>query len=266
MAERKTEKEKIAVINELRPLDDAFFEVIARNPQVCEEILRTIMEDDKLVVEEVITQESEKNLFGRSVILDALCTLSSGTKCNIEVQRANNDNHLKRARFNASNITVKYSKPGDNFKDVLELYIVYISDFDFLKGNKTIYHVEKVLKETGKVIDDGLHEIYVNTAVNDKSDIAELMECFKQTDVNNPKFPRLSAEVNKLKNTKGGISTMCEAIEKYGLQKTMKTLFELVSEGELSKEVAAKKLAITVDELLLRMQKEGYKLPKTTKK
>ncbi len=35
--------------------------------------------------------------------------------------------------------------------------IIYISECDFLKGNKTIYHVDKVLRETGTVIDDGLH-------------------------------------------------------------------------------------------------------------
>lgn len=64
------------------------------------------------------------------------------------MQRSDNDNHLKRARFNASSITVKDSKPGDTFEDIIELYIVYISEFDFFKGNKTIYHVESVLKET----------------------------------------------------------------------------------------------------------------------
>lgn len=31
-------------------------------------------------------------------------------------------------------------------KEVIELYAVYISDFDFLKEGKTIYHVEKVLR------------------------------------------------------------------------------------------------------------------------
>lgn len=44
---------------------------------------------------------------------------------------------------------------------------LFVAWFDFLKGDKTIYHVEKVLRETGQVIDDGLHEIFVNTAVDD---------------------------------------------------------------------------------------------------
>lgn len=206
-----TEKEKIEKIKDLRPIDDIFFEVLALNTAVCQEILQTILEDDKLVVTDVITQADERNLYGRSVRLDALCILGNGSKVNIEIQRSDNDNHLKRARFNASSITVKDSNPGTKFDQILELYIVYISEFDFLKGNKTIYHVDKILRETGDVIDDGLHEIFVNTVINDGTDISELMSCFTQRKVTNAKFPALSSEIRRLKETKGGIETMAAA-------------------------------------------------------
>ena len=92
-----TEQQKQERIRDLRPIDDVFFEVLARNVSVCQEMLRTILEDDSLVVTSVITQSDERNLYGRSVRLDALCTLGNGTKVNVEVQRSDNDNHLKRA-------------------------------------------------------------------------------------------------------------------------------------------------------------------------
>lgn len=178
-------------------------------------MLQTILEDDKLIVTDVITQASERNIYGRSVRLDALCILGNGTKCNIEVQRSDNDNHLKRARFNASSITVRDAEPGITFDEVIELYIVYISEFDFFKGNKTIYHLEKVLKETGEVVDDGLHEIFVNTSIDDGTDIAELMSCFTKKEVKNAKFPALSSEVKRLKETEGGVQVVCEVMQKY---------------------------------------------------
>lgn len=212
---KQTAQEKFETVQEFRPIDDVFFEVLVRNKAVCQEILRVILEDNKLSVENVITQSSEKNIYGRSVRLDALCTLGDGTKCNIEVQRSNNDNHLKRARFNAASITVKESNTGDTFDDVIELYIVYISEFDFLKGGKTIYHVDKVIRETNEVIDDGLHEVFVNTVIDDGTDIAELMACFMEKEVNNPKFPALSSEVTRLKATEGGACAVCEVMEKY---------------------------------------------------
>ena len=36
-----------------------------------------------------------------------------------------------------------------------------------------MYHVDKILRETGKVVDDSLHEIFVDKEVDDDSDIAE---------------------------------------------------------------------------------------------
>lgn len=210
-----TNEQKKEKVRNFRPIDDVFFEVLAQNPAVCQEMLRTILEDDNLVVNSVITQSDERNIYGRSVRLDALCRLGNGTKCNIEVQRSDNDDHLKRARFNAASITVRDSAPGENFDEILELYIVYISEFDFLKGNKTIYHVEKVLKETGEIVDDGLHEIFVNTVIDDGTDIAELMACFTKKEVKNPKFPVLSSEVKRLKETEGGVQAVCEIMRQY---------------------------------------------------
>lgn len=61
--------------------------------------------------------------------------------------------------------------------------IVYISQFDIFKQGRTIYHVDKVIRETGTVVDDGLKEVFVNTAVNDGSTISELMSCFLAKDV-----------------------------------------------------------------------------------
>lgn len=212
---RLTEQQKKEKVRDLRPIDDVFFEVLASNISVCQEMLRTILEDDSIVVTNVITQSDERNLYGRSVRLDALCVLGSGAKVNVEVQRSDNDNHLKRARFNASSITVKDSNPGTKFDEVLELYIVYISEFDFFKGEKTIYHIEKVLKETGEIVDDGLHEIFVNTSIDDGTDIADLMSCFTKKEVKNAKFPALSSEVMRLKETEGGVQAVCDVMQKY---------------------------------------------------
>lgn len=72
-----------------------------------------------------------------------------------------------------------------------------------------------MIRETGIVVDDGLKEVFVNTAVNDGSTISELMSCFLAKEVDNPKFPMLSNEVKRLKNTEGGLDSMCDLMEKY---------------------------------------------------
>lgn len=176
------------------------------------------MEDDSLIVEDVIVQRSVRNIYGRSVRLDALCVLGDGTRCNIEVQRTNSDNHLKRARYNAACITARETEPGENFENIPSIIIVYISEADFLGYGKTIYHIDKVIRENNKKIDDGLKEVFVNTSVNDGTKIAELMQCFMQKEVHNSKFPKLSSRVRYLKEEEGGISTMCDLMEKYILE------------------------------------------------
>lgn len=200
--------EKHQQVRDLRPIDDIFFEALAEEKGVCQEILQTIMEDKGLIVNEVITQHSGGNLYGRGVRLDALCTLGDGSKCNIEVQRSDNDNHLKRARFNASVVTVKDSHKSQTFDEVVELYIVYITEFDFLKEGHVIYHIDKHIRETGSIVDDGLHEIFVNTTIDDGSDISALMSCFTKKEVNDSRFPELSSRVNYLKMTDEGVDSM----------------------------------------------------------
>lgn len=76
-------------------------------------------------------------------------------------------------------------------------------------------HLEMVLRETNTVIDDGLHEIFVNTVIDDGTDISDLMACFMKKEVKNPKFPALTAEVTRLKETEGGAQAVCEVMKKY---------------------------------------------------
>ncbi len=272
-----TLEEKKQKVSKLRPIDDVFFEVLADDTAVMQEILRVILEDEELTVTDVIVQSSERNLYGRSVRLDALCTLGNGRHCNVEVQRANNDDHFRRVRFNASSITVKESSEGTDFKDIIDLYIVFISEKDFIGENKTIYHIDKTIRETGTIIDDGLTEIFINAAVKDGSDISELMECFKQENVDNPKFPALTKRVSDLKYTEGGLNSMCEVMEYYeniaeekgraeGLEEGLekggnKMLYELVQDGTISVLKAAKKLQLSEKEFIDKMTLCGYHLP-----
>jgi hypothetical protein len=185
-------------IRDLRPIDGALFELLVSDKEVCEEMLRTIMEDDKLQVKEVVPQRDE--LCRYSTKLDATCILGNGKECCVGVQLAEGeDNHVRNVLRNASNITARYVDICERIEDLIELYIICISEKDFLRGGRTIYHTKMEVEETTREVDDGQHEIFVNAEIDDKSDIAELMSCLKQTTVNNPKFPKLSEAVNRIK-------------------------------------------------------------------
>lgn len=238
--------EKIQKVKDFRPIDDVFFEVLADDIDVCEEILKVIMEDNDLIVNDVVVQGSKRNIYGRSVRLDALCVLGSGKRVNVEVQRSDNDDHLRRVRFNSATITVKDSKVGARFEDIVDVCVIYISEFNVFKNGKTMCHIDKVIRETGETINDGATEIFVNTHENDGSLVAELMSCFLQKEINNPKFPKLSKRVKELKTTEGGASVVCAVMEKYmneaAREASIKTAITEGINYNASKEVIVKRL------------------------
>ena len=114
-----------------------------------------------------------------------------------------------------ASIITKSTEPGERFESVPKVIIVYISERDFLGYGRTIYHIDKVIRENGEPIDDGLQEVFVNTCIDDGTDIADLMRCFMQKEVHNKKFPKLSSRVRYLKEEEGGVSVMCEVMEQY---------------------------------------------------
>ena len=202
-------------VQKLRPIDNAFFPVLGQDPGVMEEILRVILNDDTLTVEKVIAEYTLPNLSGRGVRLDSFCETGDGHRINVEVQKADDDDHIRRCRYNAAGMTWKEAEKGTRFKDLPDVCVVYITEHDFLHGGRTVYHVDKILRENGSIIDDGSSVIYVNTAVNDGSTISDLMRCFMQKTVNDPRFPRLSERVHQYKNTEKGAAEMCEELERY---------------------------------------------------
>ena len=198
----------------LVPIDDVMFRKLAEDKQFCQEILRVIMSDPDLTVMDNTPQYPVTNLQGRSVILDAHCKLGNGREVDIEVQKANDDNHQKRVRYNGSVLTANIMDPGKKFEKVPDICVVFISRFDMFKDGIPLYHVDRVVRETGKVVDNGFEEIYVNAAVKDGSEVSELMEVFVSDAVYNDKFPYTSAGKQRYKESKEGQEIMCEIMER----------------------------------------------------
>ncbi|MBE7008921.1 MAG: Rpn family recombination-promoting nuclease/putative transposase [Ruminococcaceae bacterium] len=197
----------------LNPIDDALFRKMAEEKEFCEEILQVILGDKNLKVISNNAQYVVSNLQGRSVILDAYCILGDGRKINIEVQKADDDDHQRRVRYNGSVLTANIADPGIKFKDVPNVCIVFISRFDVFNEGRALYHIDRVIRETKTAIDNGFEEIYVNAAVKDNSDVSELMDVFVKDNAYSEKFPVTSASKRRFKETEEGVNIMCDIIE-----------------------------------------------------
>ena len=152
---------------------------------------------------------------GRSCTLDLRCTLGNGKFVNVEIQRADDDNHQKRVLYNSALLITNIMNPGIKFEQVPDVIVVFISAFDIFNQGKTVYHIERTIKETGNIVTNGMEEIYVNAAIDDKSDIADLMKVFTENDTyDDDKFPITSSSKRRFKTTEEGVKEMCEVIEK----------------------------------------------------
>lgn len=215
--------EIIEKVRQLNVIDDVMFQKMAEDKNFCSELISTILQNHVEVVE-TTPQNSIKNLQGRSVVLDALCLMENDKLVNVEVQKANDDNHLKRVRYNSACITANITEPGEKFENVPDIYSIFITKFDMFKGNRTVYHVKHMICETGEKVENGQNEIYINTKINDGSDIAELMRIFTEKDTYNfSKFPKCSKRKEQFKMTEEGEASMCEIVEEYANKKVEET-------------------------------------------
>ena len=212
MTKKLTLKERVESLN---IIDDSLFHKMAEDIGFCEEIISTIL-GEKVEVLEVIPQASLKNLQGRSVITDALCKMENGSLCITEVQKADDDDHVRRVRLDTSCVTVNTMNTGTKFKEVPDVIAIFISKFDIFKAGKTVYHIDRKIRETGEISDNGLREIYVNTKNDDGTEIAELMRIFSKHDAYDyEKFPRTSERKHNFLVDEGGREEMCEIVEEY---------------------------------------------------
>ena len=111
---------------------------------------------------------------------------------------------------------------------------VFISKFDVFKRGKAVYHVERIIKETGDKVYNGTQEIYINAEINDNSDIARLMKVFVEDAYYDDKFPAISERKRIFKTTEEGVNEMCEVIERNRAEARAEGRAEGRVEGQLS--------------------------------
>lgn len=254
-------EEQRELVSKLNVIDDVLFHKVVEDKEVCEEILQIILNKPDLVVVESQPQRFLRNLEAHSVILDVLCQDSSGDYFNIEVQKKNDDDHQKRVRFNRSNIDTAFVESGIKYEQLPDVYLIFLTKFDIFGEKHTIYHIERVIKETGTVVENGTHEIYVNTAIDDGTELAELMQYFKKSVGVHHKFQKLSKRVQYFKESQKGVTEMCELVEEYAKKYVeeevkkaeIKTALNLLQNG-ISVELVVKSLPSLSEQFVKELQ------------
>ena len=211
----RLDKQKIIkMLQSLRPIDDLFFAIIIEDKVFCQELLQVILDDPNLIVEYTNTQEEIRNLEGRGVRLDAYCKLGNGKHVNIEIQKEDKDDHVRRVRYNTSLLTNQHTQKGSLFKDIPDVIVIYISTFDLFQLNQSYYKIIRQVQfldgsiHDSEIAQNGTTEIYINTKIDDHTKIARLMKLFVDNTTKSSEFPNMERIKQRYQKTEEGGSKM----------------------------------------------------------
>ena len=221
--------------------DDLMSRVFDKNIEATELILRIILERDIKVIR-VDGQDELKNhkVGGRNITLDVHALEENGEEIDIEVQGNAAGANVKRARYHSSMVDSRMLREGQDFKKIKNSYVIFIYRHDKYKKGLPLYHIDRYVKETGELFDDGSHIIYVNGSYKGNDEIGRLMADFHQTNSEHMHYMTLAQSVKHYKETEEGRGQMCEAVEKYA--------------KEYAKEYAINEKVISVQNLMENMK------------
>lgn len=209
----KKHQEDLQRLRGFRLLDDDFMTKVFEDISCAELLLRIILNDEGIRVLEAHSQRVIKNLQGRSVKLDILAVDSHNRVFNVEVQRSDRGAGAKRARYNSALIDANVTEPGDQYEDLNETFVIFITENDVMKAGLPIYHIDRVVRETGKLFEDEEHIIYVNSQIKDETKLGRLMHDFSCTDAKDMYNKVLADRVRYFKEDERGVEIMCREME-----------------------------------------------------
>lgn len=249
-------------LEKLRPLDDDFMrELFRNNIPLAEIVLRIITGIENLHITSEETQYDLKHLLGaRSICLDVLAEDSIGKKYNLEIQRSDKGATPKRARYHSSAIDVEFLKEKQDFDQLLDTYIIFITEKDTLGFGKPISTYE-MRDENGNLLNDGRHTIFVNGAYNkedDNSDIAKLIHDFNCNKAEDMKIKLMADRTQYYKEMPEGVRYMCQIMEDMRHDEREWFAINLIQRGRDSDEEIADLTGLTVREVEELKAKYGY--------
>mgnify|MGYP001270124574 CR=1 FL=1 len=209
----KKHQEDLQRLRGFRLLDDDFMTKVFEDISCAELLLRIILNDEGIRVLEAHSQRGIKNLQERSVKLDILAVDSHNRVFNVEVQRSDRGAGAKRVRYNSALIDANVTEPGDQYEDLNETFVIFITENDVMKAGLPIYHIDRVVRETGKLFEDEEHIIYVNSQIKDETKLGRLMHDFSCTDAKDMYNKVLADRVRYFKEDERGVEIMCREME-----------------------------------------------------
>ena len=209
-------------VKKLRLIDDEMMTVVFSGDKKATELLiRILLNRNDLTVTKSMTQIEKHNLFGRSVKLDVVAEDIFKTEYNIEIQRADQGADPRRIRYHQAMLDSHTLKHNQKFKDLPNLYIIFILEHDLFEKGEAVYHVKRTLdikNEDGNNLpfDDGCNIMYINGDYRGDNPLGKLMHDFSTPNADDMYFDELASKVRFHKQDEQGVQMASKIVEEYG--------------------------------------------------
>jgi hypothetical protein len=148
-------------------------------------------------------------------------------------------------------------KEKQKFKELMDSYVIFITEKDIVGSGLPLYHVSRTIEETKDAFDDGSHIIYVNGSYKGNDPVGNLVHDFRCKNSSDMFYSELSEGVKHFKETEGGRKVMCKAVEEYGDMRAAEAAEAAAEEQQLE---SVKNLMDTM-KLTLEQAMNALKIP-----
>ena len=232
----------LAILQQLTMMSDLLARNVLKDPACAAYVLQVILEDSSLQIESLTVQKDYKNLYGRSATLDCVVRDAAGKLYDVEIQQDNEGAQPARARYYSALLDMNTLDPGEQFDRLPESYVIFITQGDIPGDGLPIYHISRIIEETGKKFDDRSHIIYVNASLQEDTELGHLMHDFHCRKAADMYSPVLAGKLRELKESPKGVSVMCRELlqlREEGIEEGLaKGRAEGREEGEYRKAIA----------------------------
>ncbi len=201
------------ILKELTIMSDVLMRNVFKKRECTEYILQTIMGKKELKVIDQVLQKDYKNLQGRSAVMDCVVRDSDGKQMDVEIQQDNDGASPKRARYHSGLMDMNTLNPGQDFDELPESYVIFITRDDVLGYGLPIYHIDRKIEEIDDNFKDEAHIIYVNSKKQENTELGRLMHDLYCKNAEDMHSKILAERVYELKETQKGVEFMCREME-----------------------------------------------------
>ena len=263
----RQDKQRIEkLLDKLTLFDDELMTSVFDGNIPATELLLQLVLKKKVKVKSVKAQYTMPRTFhqGKSITLDIKAEDMKGNQFDVEVQAESEGSEVQRARFHSSMLDVRMLKKGSKFTGIKDSYVIFIYKHDKFHEGLPVYHLERMVCETGKQVNDGSHILYVNGAYKGKDNIGKLIHDFNCSKPDDMNFPELADKVRDYKETRKGREGMSKLVEEYGDEREargrkegrIQLLTDLINDNILKVSDAAKRMNMTEEEFMKSMKAE----------